>query len=170
MRRLLLVVLLAAVPPAAAVFFLTGCLTMILLRGDPDGHWVHSPVWEAFPKGTEQCEKYLAALSPCGSHGTGGDGTEETLTYRDVRRGERDMAAALETIQADLLRMVKDNGGTLPGEPHRTIENGCLKGFGFVYKQGGRTGTVRAAVKPAKEEGAWDLECVLQEEVPERLH
>ena len=36
-------------------------------------------------------------------------------------------------------------------------------GWGSTY------GAIRAAVTPGKEEGAWDLECVLQEEMPQEM-
>jgi hypothetical protein len=168
MRRLLLVLLAATLPPAVIVFFLTGCLTALILQGDPDARWVHSRVWDAFPKGQEQSAKYLPLLTPSASHGTGGDGKVASLEYRAVHRTPREMAAALDTVRRDMLDMVASHDGKVIGEARTRIEDGVLKGFEFLYRQGKRTGTIRGTVTPAQEAGAWDLVCVLEEEVPDR--
>jgi hypothetical protein len=168
MRRLLLVLLAATLPPAAAIFFLTGCLTTIILVGDPDARKVHSAVWDAFPKGSEQAAKYLPLLSPAGSHGTSGDGEQETLEYRNVRRPAGEMAVALDTVRRDLLEMVARRGGVVVGDVRSRVEAGKLTEFEFVYKVDGRTGTIRGTVTAGQEAGAWDLVCVLAEELPRR--
>jgi hypothetical protein len=167
MRRLFLALLVAALPPAAVIFVLTGCLTLgAILHSDQESRRGHSQVWDAFPKGTERCEKYLPLLEPSASHRTTGDGKQETFEYRGVRRSEQQMAEALETIHRDMRERIEKNGGTLLKEFGPTIGGDGVKRFGFLYREGGRTGTIRGTVTPGGEAGAWDLECVLEEELP----
>src|SRR5207244_283212 len=106
----------ACLPPAAVIFVLTGCLALGLVHSDLESRRGHSLVWDAFPKGTERCEKYLPLLEPSESHRTTGDGKQETFEYRGVRRSEQQMAEALETIYRDMWELIEKNGGTLFNE------------------------------------------------------
>src|SRR5262249_30945398 len=158
----------AALRRAAVIFVLTGCLTLAMISSDQEARRGHSLVWDAFPKGTERCEKYLPLLEPSDSHRTTGDGNQETFEYRGVRRSEQQMAEALETIRRDMRELIEKNGGTLLKEFGPETGGDGVKRCGFLYREWGKTGTIRGTVKPGAEAGTWDLEFVLEEELPRR--
>jgi hypothetical protein len=141
-----------------------GCGTFSLSSFSPFAYHSQSKVWHAFPSAAGEPEKLYAGLySQSRSHGSMQAGLLKSFDFLGIRLPEQQVAAGLDTVRGDMVKLVLEHEGNLVGEPRLTISQGVLAGFEINYVQAGLLGTIRGSLAPGTEPGTFDLKCELYE-------